>query len=149
MEYKEARSYVCSNLGIDLDAGSFCMDMSKVEPVLSDFPYRGILLSAGSNHLIKVGILCSELLQTDKIQGSIERVESWEIPDLSTTVSLLICTNLAEDLVKPQTLIRVVSDCMKYHIPMMFTTPLETEGLENSLPVSVISNIVPYLYGKV
>jgi hypothetical protein len=149
MEAKDAQCYVRENLGIDIAASSYSITQKQADYVINSYPYRGILLLAGSNHLIKAGRLCYELLKSDIISGSIERFESWEIVEVSRSLSLLVLTNLSEDLIKPQSVIGGVSLCMKLHIPMMFTTPLEVEDLENSLPMSVLSNVFPYLYGKI
>ena len=148
MEDQEASRYVSENLGIDLAASNFHLDQSTIKHAVDNFPYKGILLSTGGNHLIKAGIICGQLLKNHRIIGSIERFECWEQAEISSTVSLLVYTNITEDLVKPHFLISAVSNCMKKNIPMIFTTPLTIEGLEMALPISVISNIVPYLYGN-
>ena len=145
----EALDYVSGNLGIDIAASNFHPDQNKIQHVVDSFPYKGILLVTGNNHLIKAGRLAWELLKADKIIGSIERFESWEPIEVSRTVSLLLYTNITEDLVKPQFLVGVVTLCMRFKIPMIFTTPLTIEALDGSLPMSVVSNIVPYLYGDI
>lgn len=150
MGEQEAYEYVRNNLGIDISASSFSESSSLGQHIVSEsFPYKGILLVTGSNHLVKAGRLCFELLKADKIVGSLERFESWESVEVSRTSSLLLYTNITEDLVKPQFLVGVVSLCMKLNIPMIFTTPLTIEDLESSLPISVLSNMLPYLYGKI
>lgn len=149
MKSEEAQRYVCENLGIDIAAGKYCLDLKKVSNIIEEFPYKGVLLSTGREHLLKAGSLCYSLLKADKITGSIERFESWEVVEIGFSCGLIVLTNLSEDLMKPQAVISAVYTCMKLNTPMIFTTPLEIEDLENSLPMSVLSNIFPYLYGKI
>lgn len=149
MKNEDALLYISQNLGIDLAASNFHPDYSIVQHVVDSFPYKGIMLSTGDNHLIKAGIICWELLKSDKITGSIERFESWEPIEASRSSSLVLYTNIAEDLVKPVFLVGVVSLCLRLGVPMLFTTPLTVEGLDGSLPASVVSNITPFLYGKI
>ncbi len=148
MKSEEALRYVQENLGIDLGASNYVPDQTKLIKLVQEFPFKGIVLATGQNHLLKAGRLCFELLKADAILGAIERFESWEQAIIDHSTSFLLYTNLSEDLVKPQFVASTVRFCMQMHVPMLFTTPLNIEGLESALPVSVLSNIVPYLYGK-
>lgn len=148
MKSEEALRYVQENLGIDLGASNFVPDQVRVMQFVQEFPFKGIVLATDQNHLLKAGRLCWELLKADKITGCIGRFESWEQAIIDHSTSFLLYTNLSEDLVKPQFVASTVRFCMQMHVPMLFTTPLSIEGLESALPVSVLSNIVPYLYGK-
>ena len=148
MEYPACVQYVRENLGIDLVGHEHGLSPEQIRMVVERFPFRGILLSTGSNHLIKAGVICSSLLSSDKITGCIGRFESWEQAIIDHSTSFLLYTNLSEDLVKPQFVASTVRFCMQMSIPMLFTTPLTIDGLDSALPISVLSNIVPYLYGK-
>ena len=94
------RDLPVKSLGIDIGASSLVPGRSAVEKVVSSFPYQGILLSTGHPHLIKAGYICYELLKADMITGSIERFESWEPIEVSRSSSLLLYSNVSEDLVK-------------------------------------------------
>ena len=148
MKSEEAIRYVQENLGIDLGASNYVHDQAKLVKLVQEFPFKGIVLATGQNHLLKAGRLCFELLKADVIIGSIERFESWDVSVVSYSTSLLVCSNLAEDLVKPQSVVYTIAGCMKLKVPMIVTTPYAIEALESQLSISVLSNIVPYLYGE-
>ena len=149
MDYPESVEYVRENLGIYVSPTTFDLKADQIQQIVDKFPYRGILLVTGNNHLINSGILCASFLRAGKISGSIVRLESWETGSVfEESADLMLCTNITEDLAKPAFIISLVTSCMRLNIPMMFTTPLTIEVLESSLPISLISNIVPYLFGK-
>ena len=89
MEYPKCVEYVHENLGIDLVGHEHGLSPEQIRMTVDRFPYRGILLSTGNNHLIKAGVICSSLLHSDKITGSIERYESWEPIEASKSSSLI------------------------------------------------------------
>lgn len=147
MEDKEALDYVRDNLAIDL-TGQPLVDTGDEGKIVSSFPYRGIVLCTGTFHLLKAGHLCYTLLRNDFISGSIDRYESWYIIEDLTSTELLIISNVSEDLIKLSFVIQGINISIAKSIPIIITTPLGVDELENSLPMSLLSNIVPYLYGK-
>lgn len=147
MDDSEAYQYV-KELGIEIIDHSKVLGQPDVEKILNNFPYPGIVLSTGTYHLIKIGTLCYQLLIKDLIKGQIHRVESWEQVGEFDYISLLIISNLTEELSKPQFVIEGIRGCIARGTPIIITTPLEIDVLESSLSAAVLSNIVPYLYGK-
>jgi hypothetical protein len=148
MDNQSAVEYVRRELGINVSHHSDSIFADKIKLVVESFPFDGILLVTGAQHIAKLGAICCDLLMADKVPGGIERIDPWDFNWTIHSTSLVAITNLVDDLIKPTNVIALITEATKLSKSVIITTPYSIDDLDNRLPLSILTNIVPFLFGK-